>query len=318
LVNSTKRQRPAASKDRILDMRIGMKVEIGFTEQESWRILAGGRDVLALLRGLGVSAVETPVGADTDGSALAHHLRLCEAAGLVASLHPYSEGTRANPAYFEPDVANNCVALHTGFLAVAAEATSRQHVPAIVNVHAAAAPVGHPRRDLLEQSVRFFQWAREWCEKNAPDVRPVSELQIAPDAGEPIQRIADNYAELLKIAVRSEVGVCWDFGHAFLNSRRFGTELDPPAELLGRILHVHCHDVDVSDHRPLICGNVPWQRFLGRLIDAGFDGTVVLELLPDAFLAMGGLVALERSISALVSFRRQYLGNLAREGFSLR
>jgi hypothetical protein len=83
----------------------------------------------------------------------------------------------------------------------------RQHVPAIVNVHAAAAPAGHPRRDLLEQSVRFFQWAREWCEKNAPDVRPVSELQIAPDAGEPVQRIADNYAELLEIAARSEVGI---------------------------------------------------------------------------------------------------------------
>jgi hypothetical protein len=31
----------------------------------------------------------------------------------------------------------------------------------------------------------------------------------------------------------------------------------------------------------------------------------VLEVLPGAFLAMGGLAALERSISALVSFRRQ-------------
>ena len=73
-----------------------------------------------------------------------------------------------------------------------------------------------------------------------------------------------------------------------------------------------------SDHRPLICGNVPWQRFLGRLIDAGFDGTVVLEVLPGAFLAMGGLTALERSISALVSFRRQYPGDSVREGFSWR
>ena len=294
-------------------MRIGMKLEIGFAEQGAWRTLAGGRDVLALLRALGVSAVETPVGAETDGSALARHLRLCEEAGLVVSLHPYSEGTRVNPAYFATDAGNGCAALHTGFLAVAAEAALRQHVAVIVNVHAAAAPAGHPRRDLLEQSVRFFQWAREWCEKtNAPDVCPVSELQIAPDAREPVQRIADNYAELLEIAARSEVGVCWDFlGHAFLNSRRFGTELDPPPELLGRILHVHCHDVDASDHRPLICGNVPWQRFLGRLIDAGFDGTVVLEVLPGAFLAMGGLAALERSISALVSFRRHYRGNLA-------
>jgi hypothetical protein len=213
-----------------------------------------------LLRVFGVSAVETAVGAETDGSALARHLRLCEQAGLVASLHPYSEGTRANPAYFAPDAGNDCTVLHTGFLAVATEAALRQHAPAIVNVHAAAAPAGHPRRDLLEQSVRFFQWAREWCENNAPNVRPVSELQIAPDAGEPIQRIADNYAELFEIAVRSDVGICWDFSH---------------------------------------------QRFLVRLIDAGFEGTV-LEVLPGAFLAMGELAALECSVSALVSFCRQY------------
>src|SRR5882672_3703079 len=113
-------------------MRIGMKLEIGFAEQDAWRTLAGRRDVLALLRALGVSAVETPVGAETDGSALAHHLRLCEEAGLVISLHPYSEGTRANPAYFAPDAGNGCAALHTGFLAVAAEAALRQHVPAVV------------------------------------------------------------------------------------------------------------------------------------------------------------------------------------------
>ena len=43
-----------------------MKLEIGFAEQDAWRTLTGGRDVLALLRGLGVSAVETPVGAETD------------------------------------------------------------------------------------------------------------------------------------------------------------------------------------------------------------------------------------------------------------
>jgi hypothetical protein len=44
----------------------------------------------------------------------------------------------------------------------------------------------------------------------------------------------------------------------------------------------------------------------------------LLEVLPGAFLAMGGLAALERSISALISYRRQYRGNLAREGFSSR
>ena len=131
-------------------MRIGMKLEIGFAEQDAWRTLAGGRDVVALLRALGVNAIETPVGTETDGSALDRHLRLCEEAGLVVSLHPYSEGTRANPAYFAPDVGNSCVALHTCFMTVAAEAASRQSLPVIVNVHAAAAPAGHPRRDLLE------------------------------------------------------------------------------------------------------------------------------------------------------------------------
>ncbi len=59
-------------------------------EQDAWRTLAGGRDVLALLRALGVSAVETP-----DESALARHLRLCERRAW--SSRCYSEGIRANP-----------------------------------------------------------------------------------------------------------------------------------------------------------------------------------------------------------------------------
>ena len=276
-----------------------------FCRAGCWRTLAGGRDVLALLCALGVNAVETPVGAETEGSALARHLRLCQEAGLVVSLHPYREETGANPAYFAPDAGDGCAALRTGFLAVAAEAALRQHVPTICK-RARSRCTGRPSpaRPSLA-SVRSFQWAREWCEKNAPDVARFLSSRLRPTLA---SRSSVSPTITPSCSSQCRPQRSWRmFGilaMRFSNSQRFGTELDPPPELLGRILHVHCHDVDASDHRPLIYGNVPWQRFLGQLVDSGFDGTVVLEVLPDAFLAMGGLAALERSISALFSFRR--------------
>ncbi|MHC4413651.1 MAG: sugar phosphate isomerase/epimerase family protein [Planctomycetota bacterium] len=130
-------------------------------------------------------------------------------------------------------------------------------------------------------------------------MRPVAELQIRPNPDEGIQRIGDRYEELLEVVTGSDCGACWDFGHAVMNARRFETPLDPPKALLRRFVHVHCHDVDGDDHRPLIHGNVPWPRFLDMLAAHGFDGAVILEVPPANFLADGGLDALKRSLEAL-------------------
>ena len=131
------------------------------------------------------------------------------------------------------------------------------------------------------------------------------ELQISPNADEPRQRIGDTYDELLEVAERSGVDACWDFGHAYWNTRRYGWPLYPPEALLPHIRHVHCHDVfGGEDHQPLVYGAVPWRDFLTLLTDHGFDGRVILEVPPTEFPKAGGLQSLLDSVQALNDVRQ--------------
>jgi sugar phosphate isomerase/epimerase len=282
-------------------MRIGIKLGLGFAQKDVYRSLYGERQIPAYLREIGFEAVETPIGPKTDAQTLMEHVRACHDAGLRVSLHPYSEGTDYDPAQFLTDQDNPCGELHERLFDLAADTARLQEDPTIVNIHSAAADLDRDRAELVDRSVRFFEWARDVCRGFGPVVRPVVELQIRPNPDEPLQRIADSYDELLEVVQRSGCGACWDFGHAVMNARRFGLPLDPPEALRSRIVHVHCHDVDQDDHQPLIFGNVPWRRFLDALGGAGFAGTVILEVPPTKFLAAGGLTALERSAEALRS-----------------
>jgi sugar phosphate isomerase/epimerase len=284
-------------------MKLGLKLEIGFATNHVYRELYGDRDILSYLLTLGVEAIETPIGPETDSQALSEHLRRCCPVGFQVSLHPYTEKTTSNPAFFSPVEDNLCLQQHRRFFQLAAEAANLQKAPTVVNIHPAAAPEPPSRRELLEQSVRFFSWAREWCRLNAPSVRVVAELQIAPNPDESVRRIGDNYAELLEIVERSGCQACWDFGHAIMNHRRFNTPRNPPIQLLEKIGHVHCHDVDSQDdHRPLVFNNVPWSEFLTSIVKNGFDGIVLLEVPPLRFLAAGGLNTLVQSVQALSNF----------------
>jgi sugar phosphate isomerase/epimerase len=279
-------------------MTIGVKLDIGFQRDESCRKLFGNRNVLAYIPKLGVRAVETAVDLDTDFAALATHIRLCTKAGVRVSLHPYTEGTVCNPAHFSK-LDPYCRQFHTRVFITAEEAAVRQGRKAVVNIHGAAGVVGSDRRALVEDSVRFFKWSREWCAENAPHVAVVVELQFRPHANETIQRIGDNYEELIEITQRAGVGACLDLGHAYMNASRFGSPLEPPAELLKRVGHVHCHDVDHIDHRPLVHGRVPYEKLLLMAIEHGFDGTVVLEVPSENYVESGGFNTLVQSIEKL-------------------
>lgn len=287
---------------------IGVKLDVGFASDRSYRELFGTRRIPEYLGQLGFASVETPVGPGTDPVALAEHIACCRDAGLSLSLHPYSERTDANPAFFSEAADNACRSFHQRFLAVAAEWSSLEKGPTVVNIHAAAATATASRRDLIEQSIAFFSWARRWCSGNAPQVRPVVELQIAPNPDEPIQRIGDTYEELLEIATRAEIPACWDFGHAYMNHRRFGGQLFPSDEFLSHVGHVHCHDVRTDDHHPLVYGTVPWKKFIGLLIQSGFDAGIILEVPAVNFLAAGGIRSLVRSLEALRTQLRQCQG----------
>jgi sugar phosphate isomerase/epimerase len=280
-------------------MLMGLKLDIGFAQGEVYRRLYGSRDILAFLKELDFGAVETPVGPETDLGRLREHIARCTHAGLKTSLHPYSEATIFNALYFSPEADNPCRQLHERFLSVAGEAAKAQQLPTIVNLHGAAAGIDEAREQLLSRSIAFLAWAGQWCRDNAPQVGVTVELQISPDPGEPRQRIGDTYAELLDVATRSNVGVCWDFGHAYWNTRRFGWPIAPPEALLKRIVHVHCHDASTEDHQPLVHGTVPWREFIELLRGHGFDGRVILEVPPDSFLRAGGVQSLIDSAKAL-------------------
>lgn len=280
-------------------VQIGIKLDLDYLENPIYRRLYGDQNILKFLYESGVRIIESPIDLHTEEHAIIQHLRQCKEAGLFVSYHPYSEGTENNAAFFSPEKGNPCRVMHERVLQIAGETARIQQAETIINIHAAAAPSEISRDELLDRSIAFFKWVQEWCNANAPDVRPVAELQIRPYRGESTQRIGDNYAELLEITERSGVGACWDFAHAFMNTREFGDPLYPPVELLSKIVHVHCHDVAERDHRPLIHGNVPWESFLESLIHAGFDGKVILEVLPEQFISAGGLHTITESINAI-------------------
>lgn len=278
-------------------MLLGLRLGIDFDTDEAHGRLFDGRDVPEFLWELGLTAVELPLGPSSDLDVVAGKARACIEAGLHVSLHPYSEGHPANPAYHDGP-ASLPARIHRRFFRLAAQLSHRQG-ETIINLHPAAAPDGLSREALVKRSVSFFAWAAQWCARHARAVRPVAELQVRPDPAEPLIRVGDLPEELSQVVSQAGVGACWDVGHAVVNHRRFGVTPDPPNELWTRIAHVHCHDVDGTDHRVPRRGDAPWRRFLQRLAATGYGGTVILEVSAQAFLEAGGIDALRESISAV-------------------
>jgi sugar phosphate isomerase/epimerase len=282
-------------------MRIGIKLDLGFSDDVIYRQLFGKRDILGYLVGLGIQTVETAIAPETDDRLLLAHARRCYQAGLRLSLHPYTEGTRFNPAHFARTDGNPSRDAHERFLILASEIAGIQGEEVIVNLHAAAALKDIARWRLVYKSVRLFEWAQEMCMCHTSGARVVAELQYSPDPEERIQRIGDNFGELIFICTRSGVDACWDFGHAYMNWHRYGLAAKPPESYWENVTHVHCHDVFLGDHFPLIYNRVPWEEYFNGLFRCGFDGAVIIEVPAECFIISGGLETLKRSVEELLS-----------------
>ncbi|GIU91616.1 MAG: hypothetical protein KatS3mg011_0522 [Acidimicrobiia bacterium] len=138
-------------------VRLGLK--LGPDDAENLGLLIGRSDPLAGLRELGVEAVEIPLGLDSSLGRVAAWARRCRQAGLMVSLHPYTEGTPANPAHFEgPDGPPGRA--HLRFLSLAAAIAADQG-ETVVNLDPAAAGPPPARETLFARSVAFFSWLRE-------------------------------------------------------------------------------------------------------------------------------------------------------------
>ena len=96
--------------------------------------------------------------------------------------------------------------------------------------------------------------------------------------------IGDSYQEILQILTdigNDDLGICWDFGHAFAMHERNLQAQFPPAEFLNRVSHCHVHDsADQKTHLPVGAGNIPVQEYIYRLKEVGFSGILNLEVVP--------------------------------------
>ena len=96
--------------------------------------------------------------------------------------------------------------------------------------------------------------------------------------------IGDNYPEILDILSNFEyenLGICWDFGHAYAMYQRGLQEQFPTSEFLNKVIHCHVHDcLDQKTHLPLGMGDAPIEQNIQLLLQHDYDGILNLELAP--------------------------------------
>ncbi|MCY3758317.1 MAG: sugar phosphate isomerase/epimerase [Acidobacteria bacterium] len=86
----------------------------------------------------------------------------------------------------------------------------------------------------------------------------------------------ERMGRFLREADLTEVGICFDAGHAHLES----TPASQITAVGQRILTTHLHDNHGhrDEHLPPFAGTVPWPEILQGLAGAGYDGCFLLEL----------------------------------------
>lgn len=101
-----------------------------------------------------------------------------------------------------------------------------------------------------------------------------------------------------------EAGLCLDLGHAHVEGGGADGMLEQLEAALPRLRHIHLHDNDGSGDQHLApgCGSVPWERVLGRLRRAGFDGHAALEIRDAERGAGGSRAVLERALPEVARF----------------
>ncbi len=158
-------------------------------------------------------------------------------------------------------------------LSIAERWGQRLGSPRPVVVHAAAARLPADRSSLVADTRAFLEWALE----RFPHLIFTLENNTPSSPGE--IKVGDGRRAVLDVLTPlhdERVKICWDMGHDYLSHN----PAQPEAEWLGRVAHVHVHDVDEHsvDHYPLVFGRVPHRDWLALLKAAHMHGTVVLEL----------------------------------------
>ncbi len=88
----------------------------------------------------------------------------------------------------------------------------------------------------------------------------------------------DDFLGLLATYELDGLGACWDTGHGWISGQ--------PPEVAGCLgthlvtLHIHDNDGREDQHRLPMRGSVPWSGFADSLVGGGYEGPLMMELVP--------------------------------------
>jgi sugar phosphate isomerase/epimerase len=242
--------------------------QLGLNMHPKW--LGGGTagGFLFPLRELGLSVVEFTLNLSSpDWPEMSSLIEECRRLGFRLTFHaPYKDPY--NPADFGGTKRKEVEGLYRPAIEyVARVAEEAGPIPLVVH----GAKGDHPRKALRRDTAAFLAWVLE----ESPGLQPCLELLVRERK---VTKIGDNKAELVEIVSglgSSRAGICWDLGH----DTRNGSQAIPHG-FISQVKHVHVHDIspDGEDHCPLIFGNVPYADRLRQLGQAGYRGTIILEV----------------------------------------
>jgi len=136
----------------------------------------------------------------------------------------------------------------------------------------------HPDRNIPMHDRHF------WVERNLVSLRDLQEKSREVGVGLMLENLPGTFNRAKEMAELLDpipaLGLHLDIGHANLQVERNATE-----ELLAhfgkRLAHVHLHDNNggfADLHLPLGAGRIDYKTHLRALKDAGYDGTITLEV----------------------------------------
>jgi sugar phosphate isomerase/epimerase len=265
-------------------MRFGTKVD----GEEGWGarmepLFGERREFFEWLRKAGFGFVEFSCGDEPRADMIADYARACADAGLGVSLHPYT--TTGSPEGFGVGPVQE---LTRGLLDLADRLADIAGRPQRLVLHAGLARTGPYALDYDEAMARareYFQWLDEEVREHHPDVLALCETAMPAEPRDNFERLADTWETVLDLVEGTDIGICWDTGHAFLSAAYGKHDEMPPDRFLNRVRHVHMHDVvagdggagGLSDHYPPGEGISPLQEYARLLAGAGYDGWVLFE-----------------------------------------
>lgn len=146
----------------------------------------------------------------------------------------------------------------------------------------------HPLNSTHKNRTVLFQQTLEYLQQILTELQDVPArfaLEILRNRENSAKlHLGDNYEEILEILTNvhaENLGICWDFGHAYAMHQRGLQQQFPPVEFLNQVVHCHVHDcLDQKTHLPLGHGEISIQESIQLLKSCGYDGILNLEFVP--------------------------------------